>query len=112
MNPENYQKMKDVLGEVSEERVRQECLWGEQNHPMGTGAEVNLFGYQIKDLLDFVTSFNDDNDNPFWGTILLEEVLEALIEPEGSPDLRKELTQVAAVAVAAIEDLDRRNHDS
>lgn len=107
----DHDEINGVLGEVYEERRRQLQKWGVQDHPMGTGAEVMLWNYEVQDLLKFVTDFNDENDNPFWGTILLEEVLEALAEPEESPNLRRELLQVAAVAVAAVEDLDRRNHE-
>lgn len=109
MNPDDYLLMREVLAEVAEERLRQHHLWGVQDHPMGSGPNVELFGYEIKDLLGFVSDFNDTHNNPYWGTILLEEVLEALAEPTDSNNLRKELLQVAAVAVAAVEDLDRNN---
>lgn len=77
-----------VLLEVSAERNRQDTKWDEQDHG------------------DFV-----------WGAILGEEVGEAhqaALEFEfgdsenPNADLRKELIQVAAVAVAWIECLDRR----
>lgn len=108
VNWDDSKETRDVLFEVYEERLRQTEKWGVQEHPMGTGPSVELFGYEIKDLLGFVTNYNDENDNPFWGTILLEEVLEALAETEDSENLRKELLQVAAVAVAAVENLDRK----
>ena len=76
-----------VLEEVIEERVCQEQKWGEQNH------------------------------DPFkWATILGEEVGEvsrAILEmhfgedPAMVADIRAELIQVAAVAVAFAECLDR-----
>lgn len=104
-------KIRNVLDEVYQERQRQLQKWGVQDHPQGTGPEVMLFGFTIQEMTSFVKSFNDEHDNPFWGTILLEEVLEALSEREGSPELRQELLQVAAVAVAAVENLDARNNE-
>lgn len=80
------QTVQQVLQEVLAERVRQETKWGQQNH------------------------------NPFrWNAILGEEVGEvsnALCEnwnekKELYPHLREELIQVAAVAVAFVESLDR-----
>lgn len=78
----------EVLAEVSLERERQDDRWGEQNHD------------------DFV-----------WGAILGEEVGEAhqaALELEfgdserPNTNLREELIQAAAVAVAWVEAIDRR----
>jgi hypothetical protein len=81
-----------VLGEVAAERDRQDAKWGEQNHVDGD-----------------------------WSLVLAEEYGEACKEALGvrfSPDavrrgdhefaLREELLQVAAVAVAWVEAIDRR----
>ncbi len=77
-----------VLAEVSEERERQDAKWGQQNHRL-----------------------------PMWIAILVEEVGEAaqvsLSDQHGESladqdKAREELVQVAAVAVAAVECLDRR----
>jgi hypothetical protein len=83
-----------VLLQVAEERQRQNEKWGQQNH-----------------------------DDPMWGLILGEKVGEAcqaalhcMFPPrnttlgrlEQRDQLRTELIQVAAVAVAWIEALDRR----
>jgi hypothetical protein len=103
-----------VLEEVSHERARQDAKWGEQNHPNGTRDDRRLLR---------------DTDLPTWGTlcyrarnltdqaakagsleyldILLEEVAEACSE-EDPARLRAELIQVAAVAVAWVEAIDRR----
>lgn len=103
-----------VLAEVSAERVRQDAKWGEQNHPDGTRDDRRLLG---------------DTDLPTWGTIcylarmgtdaaaragtldyldvLLEEVAEAFSESDPIR-VRAELVQVAAVAVAWVEAIDRR----
>lgn len=83
-------KTQDVLIEVLHERVRQDTKWGEQNH------------------------------QPFlYLTILGEEYGEACQAAlkatyDGGPlaDLREELVQIAAVAVAAIECLDRNKWSS
>jgi NTP pyrophosphatase (non-canonical NTP hydrolase) len=71
-----------VLGEVWSERQRQDDKWGQQNH--------NAF---------------------VWTTILTEEVgevaKEALDDNNQKKKMRAELLQVAAVAVAAVECIDR-----
>jgi hypothetical protein len=77
----------EVLQEVAAERARQDAKWGVQHHK-----------------------------NPMWVAILVEEVGEAaalsLSDEYGTSlsdreKLRQELIQVAAVAVAFIECLDR-----
>lgn len=81
--------MKQILNEISFERSRQDLKWGEQNHSPAD-----------------------------WLTILVEEVGEAAkaaleTKLQGRHDFytkyRIELVHVAAVAVAAIECLDRGN---
>jgi NTP pyrophosphatase (non-canonical NTP hydrolase) len=71
-----------VLGEVWSERQRQDDKWGQQSHPA-----------------------------PVWMTILTEEVGEAAKDALSSDfvKMRSELLQVAAVAVAAVECIDREN---
>lgn len=81
----------DVLSEVNKERIEQDRKWGEQNH-----------------------------DLTVWMTVLMEEVGEAAAEilhsreqPENDKwfieKARYELLQCAAVAVAAVEYIDRKN---
>lgn len=77
----------DVLADVSAERARQDAKWGEQNH-----------------------------DPYIWLAVLGEEVgeanqaaLQATFGGKTWADYRAELVHVAAVAVAALECLDR--HD-
>lgn len=69
-----------ILEEIIHERQRQDQLWGEQNHAL-----------------------------PFWHCILGEEVGEAArsILAGNTQGVRHELIQVAAVAVAMIEYIDR-----
>ncbi len=73
-----------TLRDINGERERQDKLWGEQNH------------------------------SPFvWLAILGEEygeACEAILESNNC-DYRKELVEIAAVAVAAIESLDRASED-
>lgn len=95
-----------VMSDVVKERRRQTDKWGEQHHPDGTGFDV----YQRE--ADEYKSLNDDieriGSDAQWAFILLEEVYEALSE-SNREKLREELVQVAAVAVAWIEDLDSRS---
>ena len=79
--------MNPILGEVNQERHKQDKKWGEQNHCP-----------------------------EFWLTILMEEVGEAARgalstrfgwQPDAYANYRKECIQVAAVAVAMVECLDR-----
>ena len=77
--------LKDNLHLVEMERIRQNHLWGEQNHSPET-----------------------------WLAILIEEVgevgkaiQEARFRGEGWANYREELVQVAAVAVAMLESHDR-----
>lgn len=91
-----------VLPDIAAERTRQDKQWGQQNHHDGTGP-----GYLVAALharhecqqaaaLGLVT----------YRHILNEEVQEAFSETDPEK-LRTELIQVAAVAVAWIEKLDR-----
>lgn len=72
---------KKILDEVLDERLRQDNKWGQQNH--------NTFK---------------------WMTILGEEFGEACrgAFEDDLANYREELIQVAAVAVAAVENLDRQ----
>lgn len=104
----------EVTQEVLAERMRQDRKWGEQNHPdFFCGAEcatstAGLYGLEgsgrARERCDMVAASGDLN----WGHILLEEVNEAFDAPTEA-HLREELVQVAAVAVAWIEAIDRRN---
>lgn len=106
-----------VLEEVSHERVRQEAKWGQQNHPDGTGplrraltmTDINL---DLRTGAELARIFRNKTERQFAanaGTyldILLEEVFEATAEDDQQA-LRTELIQVAAVAVAWVEKIDR-----
>lgn len=93
-----------VLHAVYQERRRQEERWGVQHHPDATGLiDDDVRAERIKALNDFY----DAEGNITWRDILLEEVYEAFAETD-LDKLREELIQVAAVAVAWIEDIDGR----
>ena len=97
-------KTKYILTEVSAERARQDAKWGEQNHPDGTG------GPSSEEMVRLAKARCDQaarDGGLTYEMILTEEFYEALaeIDPE---KLRTELIQVAAVAVAWIECIDRR----
>lgn len=95
---ETYYPLEDIFNE----RQRQLSKWGIQSHPDGTGA-FKPERTRFRELTDERT----EKGQLLWWHILLEEVYEALAE-EDTDALREELVQVAAVAVAWIEDIDRR----
>jgi hypothetical protein len=110
-----------VLEEVSHERARQDARWGQQNHPDGTGPrgvwflqlEAHLAGdsWLNGDVADAAkhrcASAADVAEGDTWEKVLTEEVAEAYAESDVAK-LRTELIQVAAVAVAWVEAIDRR----
>jgi hypothetical protein len=100
----------EVLAQVAIERAQQDEKWGEQNHPMvwqGGCTRLKIDGYARQ--ADAWKAANDTrvyDDRLAWDGILLEEVYEALGEIDAGRQ-REELVQVAAVAVAMIECIDR-----
>lgn len=113
--------LEGVLAEVQAERASQEAKWGEQNHPDGTGPALDatfddhepyalMLAEHNTDLARIATRRCDAYHRVGRGTwehILTEEWAEALAcdDPD---ELRDELLQVAAVAVAWVEAIDRR----
>lgn len=92
-------------GSIRRERYAQDAKWGPQNYPDGTGIST-----QDRDMAASHKRKVDDaasNGTLTWRLILLEEVAEAFAENDPAK-LRAELVQVAAVATAWIEDIDRR----
>jgi hypothetical protein len=92
-----------VLRDVRDERRIQDARWGEQNHPDGTGEEYADIAASAKRAYEAAAALR----RLTWKDILLEEVCEACAEPN-EKRLREELVQVAAVAVAWVEAIDRR----
>lgn len=93
----------DVLDEVHTEREAQHFKWGEQNHPDGTGSEQDR---RSAEDWRYVCQRNFRNGVGTYRDILQEEVAEAFAESDKTK-LREELIQVAAVATAWVEKLDR-----
>lgn len=99
-----------VMSEIAAERTRQDQKWGEQNHPNGTGPQhVWVFTGPAEHV---ATATRDEANHQAqqgkltWLDIQLEELAEAFAE-DNPAKLRAELVQVAAVAVAWIEAIDR-----
>ncbi len=102
--------IRGVLAEVAEERLAQNAKWGEQNHPDGTGYKLDLPGFAADVQRDRFRDVIDEDAREgrlTWMGILTEEVLEVNAETNPAA-IRRELIQVAAVAVAHIEAIDRR----
>jgi hypothetical protein len=96
---------KTVLGDVAAERTRQDEKWGPQDHPDGTGGRwrgITAAAAKRECQEAFAAGRGT------WALVLQEEVAEVLAESDREA-LRTELVQVAAVAVAWIEALDRRD---
>jgi hypothetical protein len=100
-----------VMSAIAAERIAQNAKWGEQNHPDGTGPEL-IWAYTgpatwIANTVRAETQRYAESGYLTWQNILLEEVAEAFAEFDPAK-LRAELVQVAAVAAAWIEAIDRR----
>lgn len=93
-----------VLADVLAERIRQDEKWGEQNHPDGTGQYPEALA---ADVARMACQNAAEGGHLDWLHILREEVAEAFAEADPAR-LRTELIQVAAVAVAWAEAIDRR----
>lgn len=108
-----------ALLEVAMERMRQDEKWGEQNHPDDLtdawwygrehhAARTDAFEIPSAVRAKFLCKTDADRGHLSWPRILVEEVAEAVEVVHDPVKLRAELVQVAAVAVAWIEAIDRR----
>jgi hypothetical protein len=97
-----------VLEEVHAERRRQDSIWGEQNHPDACGhGDVELVAHELE--AREVNRKLKAEGKMSWAAILGEEAAEVFDEVNVDDEsLRAELVQMAAVAVAWIECIDRR----
>jgi len=102
-----------VLEEVGDERERQDAKWGEQNHPDGTGPLVRWVTPSLDATMAawvrearYRCESRTRRGVVTYLDILAEEFFEAAAEADKAR-LREELIQVAAVAVAWVEKLDR-----
>lgn len=93
-----------VLMDIDAERNRQDEKWGPQTHPSGTGSS---FWAAQEETAKAVCEVRAERGTITWKDILYEEVAEAFAEGDEAR-LRAELVQVAAVAAAWAEDIDRR----
>lgn len=103
---EDFGRIDAIAAEIAAERRRQVSRWGRQDHPSAGPAGTEPF----VPVVERCKALNDarmETGGHSWDAILLEEVFEALAEPD--PVRRRvELLQVAAVAAAEIEAIDRR----
>lgn len=95
-----------VLDDIYLERAEQNTKWGEQNHPDGTG-QFGPTDRQMADMSRKLCQSAAAAGMVTWRHILDEEVREAYAETD-PVKLRAELVQVAPVAVAWVEAIDRR----
>ncbi len=97
-------KTAGILNEVQQERARQNRKWGEQNHSAVEWIAIftEEVGEAARNGVDF--HFRNGLINPYE----TETELERNIQIERIMKYRKECIQVAAVAVAMVESLDRQ----
>lgn len=103
-----------VLDDVVREREAQNAKCGEQNHPDHPVAGVYPHLVEWRTLVSLLESTARESMKAgpvTWAAILAEEVGEALQEDD-PVKLRAELVQVAAVACAWVEAIDRRTSGS
>jgi hypothetical protein len=94
-----------VIDEIAAERRRQNDKWGEQSHPDGVATtDVDRVAAETARR---ACDASAADGSLTWRLILDEEVHEAFAEADPAL-LRAELIQVAAVAVAWVEAIDRR----
>lgn len=114
VKPANYDgwdinRVDQLLVEVSDERWRQQQKFGPQHHLRDRIAPGELEIYRVE--ADWCRNECDKHakeGGASWTDILLEETFEALAESDPKK-LRAELVQVAAVAMAWVEAIDRRS---
>lgn len=100
--------MFDVLSKVAEERLRQDVKWGVQNHPF-SNEEIISRATVMAENAKRTCAHNAQYGGLTWYDILAEEFYEAFAETDVDRQI-EEMIQVAAVAVAAIECLEREKH--
>ena len=97
----------NAWADIKQEVKRQHTLWGEQNHPDGTGPQgfhAHIAGVAERYQIDCDMATN--RGELTYRHIFLEEVFEAMAESD-QDRLPDELVQVAAVAVSWINKIDR-----
>ncbi|QDP44245.1 hypothetical protein KGG70_gp39 [Streptomyces phage Celia] len=99
-----------VLAEVADERTKQDERWGEQNHPLigGLTPKPRLVAEYARE----ENHWQEINKHRVrlgamgWDSIAAEELFEA-VSARDLAEARAEYVQLAAVAVAAVEAIDR-----
>jgi len=116
--------IKNVVREVMLERWAQDKKWGEQNHPSFDQVLINREGgvtpermaerYEIPPEWRAKGTCQQEfaRGQGTWMDVLQEEVSEACAAFGDPQALRAELLQVAAVACAWVELLDRQTHQA
>lgn len=104
------QQMPSVLHQVRNERIAQDAKWGQQDHPdVLPGWHIDDFDIPPQGVAKIRTDYRTKKGLLTYTDILIEELCEAVEAAcDGNKvELRAELVQVAAVAVAWVEKLDR-----
>lgn len=106
-----YEKFDKIIMAIKNERLRQDNLWGEQNHPIIDSTFISDKMYLRYDIpseenCKYMCETLSKNNDLTWGDIILEELVEALCA-KNKEDMKTELIQCASVIFAAIESLDR-----
>jgi thiosulfate/3-mercaptopyruvate sulfurtransferase len=102
---DDVERIDAIAAEIAAERRRQVTRWGRQDHPSVGPAGTEPF-VPVVERWKAVNDARMASGAHSWDAILLEEVFEALAEPD-PVRRRAELVQVAAVAAAEIEAIDR-----
>jgi hypothetical protein len=96
-----------IFAKIDEERDSQDRKWGPQRHPdFHPDYPLEL----DRETAIKLTNYAFQNDCGSWSHIFVEEVSEAIEEARKNDvsKLKEELVQVAAVAIAWLEDLETR----
>jgi hypothetical protein len=101
-----YRKVARILQEVHVETARQVDKWGIQDHPLTTWTHPEVWQATADTAKKDFADKAKYGRNPGWDLIAIEELAEAFAETD-LDKVRAELIQVAAVAVSAIENIDR-----
>jgi NTP pyrophosphatase (non-canonical NTP hydrolase) len=94
--------MENQLELIRKERQRQNSKWGEQNHNVVEWIAIltEEVGEAAKEAVDFHFAYGDISNLPAGKNLQQERI----------NSLKKELIQVAAVAVSILECIDRNNY--
>lgn len=107
--------MENIFIEIKKERESQDLKWGVQNHPILDVKLINRTPYRMCEEYEIPTesrakymlNVSANRGELTYMHILVEEVSEVACSMGNTEKIRNELIQVAAVAVAMIESIDR-----